>query len=82
MDNEYAPIPPAELSPKTNARQAWQDGYHEAARKYANPDYEAATAAYQRMIEWDMEGADWNYEEYAHNIVDAALGLTEAPDGQ
>ena len=53
-----------------------------AARKVANLDYKAATAEYQRMIEWDMEGADWNYEEYAHNIVDAALGITEAPDGQ
>ncbi len=32
-DERYAPMPPSGLSPSANARQAWQDGYHEAVRR-------------------------------------------------
>lgn len=28
--------PPLKLSPHANARRAWQDGYHEAARRITN----------------------------------------------
>ena len=40
----------------------------------AEPDIEAAIARYQQMIESDMEGADWNYDEFTAGIVAAAFG--------
>ncbi len=65
------------LNPRTKAQTA---RIVEAARKVANPDYEAAL----------KECAAW-FDEYrksseitaaTYNIVDVALGIGEAPDGQ
>ena len=54
----------------------------EAARKYANPDIEAATEALadalHRVV---ILPGRFKLEAVAQATVDAALGVTEAPDG-
>ena len=45
----------------------------EAARKYANPDYEAAIS-----VMWDREPYLESKKENMRRAVDAALGITEA----
>ncbi len=89
MDSKYAPMPPPKLSPNANARQAWQDGYHEAARKYADPLdglWWCETHGY-RIDRFEgvtpehclYEGRPGDCKPIAALIV---RGITEAPDGQ
>ena len=65
---------------------------NEAARKYAKPDYEAAARTkYYNTVNRQVMWCEWDdleddeREELVANMrpyVAAALGVTEAPDGQ
>ncbi len=74
LDEEVFPY---ELNPEfervVNVRVVW------AARKYANPDYEAAADAYNsEMTRIDPGNRIYLVEMRAiHAAVDAALGITE-----